>query len=293
MHRIDGPGATVDNKFTDGDPVGGIQPTVVTDEWMNDVQENIMAVLVAAGVSPTKGRAADLLDSLKKVPTGRLINIRLFTASGTYTPTSGTNSIVVEVCGGGGGGGGGSNSNTPSPGFASTGTGGSAGASAKGMFTSAFTGLPITVGAGGSGGISTGLGANGSNGGSSSLGGLISAGGGAGGPGGIVISSFPTASSEQSSVAVGVGGTIYNGAGAIGDKGTLYAANNLSTGKGASSAFGAGGYSKALAAGAGQQAGANATGFGAGGGGAGSVTGGNNTTGGNGASGFVIIWEYS
>lgn len=64
MHRIDGPGATVDNKFTDGDPLGGIQATLVTDDWLNDVQENIMAVLAAAGVSPTKARAADLVDAI-------------------------------------------------------------------------------------------------------------------------------------------------------------------------------------------------------------------------------------
>ncbi len=291
MHRTDAPGATVDNKFTDGDPVGGVQSTMVDAAWLNDVQENIMAVLTAAGVPATKGRAADLLDSIRKVSSGRLINIRLFTTGGVYTPTTGTNSIVVEVCGGGGGGG--SNSHTPSAGFASVGSGGSAGATAKGLFTNSFAGQLVTVGAGGAGGVVSGSGSNGSNGGSSSLGALISAGGGIGGLAGIVVSVFPTSSPEQSSVAVGVGGTIFNGAGASGDKGILYAANNVSSGKGASTAYGAGGYSKSLAAGTGQQAGANASGFGAGGGGAASVTGGSNTTGGNGSPGFVIIWEYS
>lgn len=67
MHRIDGPGATVDNKFTDGDPVGGVPATVVTDDWLNDVQENVMAVLGAAPVTPTKGRADDLLDAIRKI----------------------------------------------------------------------------------------------------------------------------------------------------------------------------------------------------------------------------------
>ena len=37
---------------------------------------------------------------------GRLLNIQYFTVSGTYTPTTGTNSVVVEVVGGGGGSGG-------------------------------------------------------------------------------------------------------------------------------------------------------------------------------------------
>jgi len=93
MHRIDGPGATVDNKFTDGDPVGGVQATVVTDDWLNDVQENIMAVMTAAGVAPVKGSAGQLLASLNSLNAlngnGRLLNIQIISASGTITKTMG------------------------------------------------------------------------------------------------------------------------------------------------------------------------------------------------------------
>jgi len=93
MHRIDGPGATVDNKFTDGDPVGGIQATLVTDDWLNDVQENIMAVLVAAAVSPTKGRSADLVDAIRSISPGAVGSVRnakmsLVAASASATFTS-------------------------------------------------------------------------------------------------------------------------------------------------------------------------------------------------------------
>jgi len=66
MHRIDGSGATPDHLFTEGDPVGGIEATVVTAAWANDVQENIMAILADSAISPTKGRANDLLDAIKK-----------------------------------------------------------------------------------------------------------------------------------------------------------------------------------------------------------------------------------
>src|ERR1700752_598272 len=38
--------------------------------------------------------------------TGRLIGIQTFTSNGTYTPTTGTTSIVAYIVGGGGGGGG-------------------------------------------------------------------------------------------------------------------------------------------------------------------------------------------
>lgn len=67
MHRIDGPGATVDNKFTEGDPVGGIQATVVTDDFLNDVQEELMSVLAAAGVSAVKGTQDQVLQAIYKL----------------------------------------------------------------------------------------------------------------------------------------------------------------------------------------------------------------------------------
>lgn len=64
MHRIDGAGATVDNKFTQGNPGAGTPATVVTADWLNDVQENIFAVLVAGSITATKNRAADLKDAI-------------------------------------------------------------------------------------------------------------------------------------------------------------------------------------------------------------------------------------
>ena len=60
MHRIDGPGATVDNRFTDGDPIGGVPATMVTDDWANDVQENICKIIIDAGISLVKGDASQL-----------------------------------------------------------------------------------------------------------------------------------------------------------------------------------------------------------------------------------------
>lgn len=74
MHRIDVPSATVDNKFTEGSPSGGVAATVLSADWLNDLQENLAAVVEAAGVALTKGRALDLLDAIKvliaAVPTG-------------------------------------------------------------------------------------------------------------------------------------------------------------------------------------------------------------------------------
>lgn len=75
MHRIDGAGATIDNKFTEGDPVGGVQATVVTDDWLNDVQEELVSILAAAGITPTKGVQDQVLKSI-----GALIRVQKFTA---------------------------------------------------------------------------------------------------------------------------------------------------------------------------------------------------------------------
>lgn len=72
MHRIDGPGATVDGKFTEGDPVGGIQATVVTDDWLNEMQEEVISVLTAASLTPAKGTQNQLAQAIAKIIQGQL-----------------------------------------------------------------------------------------------------------------------------------------------------------------------------------------------------------------------------
>lgn len=84
MHRIDGPGATVDNRFTDGDPVGGVQATMVTDDWANDVQEELMSILAAGGVEPVKGTQDQVLKAIRRLQEQ---NITGLTASATLDPT--------------------------------------------------------------------------------------------------------------------------------------------------------------------------------------------------------------
>ncbi|MBC3492727.1 gp53-like domain-containing protein [Pseudomonas taiwanensis] len=67
MHRIDGLGATVDNQFTEGDPIGGVQATVVTPEWLNDVQEELVSVLSDQSIAPVKGTRNQLLTAIKRL----------------------------------------------------------------------------------------------------------------------------------------------------------------------------------------------------------------------------------
>jgi hypothetical protein len=60
MFRIDGPGATPDNKFTEGDPAVGTRATVVTDEWLNSVQEEIASAIEAEGLVLDKQNSSQL-----------------------------------------------------------------------------------------------------------------------------------------------------------------------------------------------------------------------------------------
>ena len=83
MHRIDGPGATVDGKFTEGDPVGGVQATVVTDDFLNDVQEELISLLTAAGVAPVKGTQDQVLQSVYKLMQAQ--KSTAFSAAGSST----------------------------------------------------------------------------------------------------------------------------------------------------------------------------------------------------------------
>lgn len=54
MHLIDGPGATPENAFTEGNPLAGVAPTQLTADWANMVQGEFLAVLTAAGIEPDK-----------------------------------------------------------------------------------------------------------------------------------------------------------------------------------------------------------------------------------------------
>lgn len=114
------------------------------------------------------------------VISGRLLNIVKMTASGTYTPTAGTKSIIVEAIGGGGASGNltatASNQNAVS-------AAGSNGAYAKARYTSGFSSVSVTVGAGGI--VNGGGGGNGGNGGTTTFGSLLTCPGGSGSTVGI------------------------------------------------------------------------------------------------------------
>lgn len=65
MHKIDSPTATPDGLFTIGDPVGGMAPTVVTDDWLNAVQTEIVNVIEEAGETLDKPDNTQLLQAIQ------------------------------------------------------------------------------------------------------------------------------------------------------------------------------------------------------------------------------------
>lgn len=109
------------------------------------------------------------------VSSGRLLNIQVFASSGTYTPTPGTNNCRIRSVGAGGGSGG--CAATSASQVAASGGGGS------GQYGEVYIPNPgvqtVTIGAGGSAGLSTG--GNGGNGGNTSLGTILVLIGGNGG----------------------------------------------------------------------------------------------------------------
>ena len=218
---------------------------------------------------------------------GGLIGQQVFSTVGTatYTPTPGTNYVIVECIGGGGAGG---SRQQAATGNSAAGGGGVAGAYGKGKYTSSFSGVTVTVGAAGTPGAAGNN--SGGSGGTSSFGALLSSPGGVGGGGGaaaaIATAQGVSGSSSNGSAPTGANMLAITGMGGL--PGYIFQAGNL-TGRGGDSIYGTSGRGFS-----GSQNGIVATGYGAGGSGGGDISG--STTarqGGAGAQGVVIVWEYS
>lgn len=214
-------------------------------------------------------------------PTGRLLNVQTFTANGTYTPTPGTTSIVIELLGGGAAGGG---CVATGAGQLSIGSGGGAGALVKSRVTSGFSGASVVVGTAGAG-VS---GASGNNGSASTFL-TLSAGGGFGG---AASSAASTVAAAGGGGGVGANGNISNGSGERGElTGAAFANVIWLSGAGGNTYIGGGGTAQQTTAAT--TPGVAASGFGAGGGGAVVGASGAASAGGAGSPGIVVIYEYS
>ncbi|MTD51506.1 tail fiber protein [Escherichia coli] len=202
---------------------------------------------------------------------GRWLNTRVFTSSGTYTPTPGTKRIRVTITGGGGGGGGCKAASNNETFF---GAGGGAGGTIISIMTPTQNSYPVTIGAGGAGGVSA---TNGTRGGNSVFASLIAPGGEGGGKAGVTNTNG------------GNGGVPSTGDIRItgGDGGDGQSGNISVSGEGGTSHWGGGGR-------AGAGGGVIGKAYGSGGGGAYDAGySGTSMTGGKGASGICIIEEFA
>ncbi|MGR8156672.1 tail fiber protein [Escherichia coli] len=202
---------------------------------------------------------------------GRLVNTRVFTSSGTYTPTPGTKRIRVTITGGGGGGGGCKAISNNETFF---GAGGGAGGTIISIMTPTQNSYPVTIGAGGAGGVSA---TNGTSGGNSVFASLIAPGGAGGGKVGVTNTNGGNGGVPSTGDIRITGG--HGGDGQSGNIGV--------SGEGGTSYWGGGGR-------AGAGGGVIGKAYGSGGGGAYDAGySGTSMTGGKGASGICIIEEFA
>ncbi|UUD55715.1 phage tail protein [Escherichia coli] len=236
------------------------KPTGLTD--------GTVYVIYSSHIKPT---AADLGLSDASGYVGRLVNTRVFTSSGTYTPTPGTKRIRVTITGGGGGGGGCKAISNNETFF---GAGGGAGGTVITTLILTKDSYPVTIGAGGAGGVSA---TNGLKGGDSSFGSVIAPGGEGGGKSGVT-----NTNGGNGGVPSTGGINIIGGNGGDGQSGNIGV-----SGEGGTSYWGGGGR-------AGAGGGVNGKAYGSGGGGAYDAGySGTSMTGGKGAAGICIIEEFA
>ena len=266
---------------------GSQDGSYLEQDWANDWDGFFSSLLSAAGVTPNGNvdavGASQYFDALKTVIPGVLVGApKIFTASGLYTVTPGTKSIIVECVGGGGGGGGAQ----AGSGFASFGGGGGAGGYGKSRYVNPDPSYSLVVGQGGLGGGGT---ANGVGGSATSFGTLMTVPGGNPGQTAAAGTTPYIIGSLGASQAVTGANIVGTGTSNTGGLGWRLDATNCTGGTGADTLYGRGGDTASTI----NRAGGNGVGYGSGGGGGRAV---NNPgvpyPGGNGAGGIIIVWEY-
>jgi hypothetical protein len=210
-----------------------------------------------------------------------LINTQYLTSGTTYTPSSGTRTIVVYMLGAGGGGGGVAAQNAR----CAAGSGGGAGGVCQFTLTTVSGTYAYTIGALGAGGASASDGSVGGN-TTFTVGATVYTAYGGGGGKSSSASNVLTLTVGGAGAITSTNGQINTG-GASGQPGIRLDGNQGMSGNGASSPYGGGG--SGIITDSGPNA---ATGYGAGGGGGLTLSSTSPSTGGNGAPGLIIVYEY-
>ena len=97
MHRIDSSTATPDNRFTEGNPVIPIPATTVTADWLNSVQEELCAIVAAAGIELDKTQHAQVLAAIRALIAEKTPGIATTETNGLVHPDG----VTINIDAGG------------------------------------------------------------------------------------------------------------------------------------------------------------------------------------------------
>lgn len=127
MQRVNAPGATVNNMFTNGDPALSIPATDLEQTWHNDVQEELCNAIEGLGVSLNGAQRNQLLTALSanyaKIPVGTKMVFYQASAPSGWTMITTQNDKALRVVSASGGGAGGTHPLSTPPSTSHTHTG--------------------------------------------------------------------------------------------------------------------------------------------------------------------------
>jgi hypothetical protein len=270
--------------FTDGNPSAGEQATILRSDFTNMLMLELLNVVEAAGITPSKTTYNQVLAAIKAlVSPGRYLGTQVIAASGTVHPGiyNGVTAANWRVRGAGGGGSGSGCASTTST-TVSFGTPGLSSAYAE--FWTPAVPTVVTVGAAG---VAGAAGAAGSSGGNSLWGSVLTLqGGNAGSPQGPVVPPF-LAIAAFSALVSGSLTPLVAIPGSPGQPSQSVSISVIMGGSGGDNPLGRGGLPTQ------NGVGQNASGFGAGGGAASSAASTAARAGGNGTPGVWLVDEYA
>lgn len=149
--------ADANGEYTNGNVANGIPPTIINAEMLNTFQRELVNTVEGSGLVLDPSNNHQLLDAIKKLTSpGRLLGIKVMTSTQTYTPSTGTKKIIIEMVGGGGAGGSvdtGTASGDQVPGGAAA--GGEGGAYGAALIDPVFSSALVTIGKAGTASINS------------------------------------------------------------------------------------------------------------------------------------------
>lgn len=111
MHRIDVPSAATSlpapsaygtpGYFQEGNPLTGVDATIVDEDWTNAVQEELVAIVLAAGIALDKTNRGQVLAAIRSLIGTIPHGLQTISATGWFTVPAAV--IEVEIWAGGSG----------------------------------------------------------------------------------------------------------------------------------------------------------------------------------------------